>query len=176
MASVIEGAALAEALGEAKAFLRRDGLGDDEMIARLIGSAAALCEAFTGRWLLVREAQEHVARSSAWMRLVATPVRSIDGVDLIGADGSIAALDEGAFAIDIDANGDGWVRVGGAGEGRLSVRFTAGMAEGWEALPEPLRQGVIRLAAHLYTERESGAEPPAAVSALWRPWRRLRLR
>jgi len=43
-------------------------------------------------------------------------------------------------------------------------------------LPEPLRQGIVRLAAHLYTVRgEAEAPPPACVAALWRPWRRLRL-
>jgi hypothetical protein len=37
---------------------------------------------------------------------------------------------------------------------------------------------VLRLAAHFYTYRTDAgaqAEPPAAVAALWRPWRRLRL-
>ena len=46
------------------------------------------------------------------------------------------------------------------------------------ALPEGLRQGVIRLAAHHYRERDmrrAHAVPPAAVAALWRPWRRMRL-
>lgn len=47
----------------------------------------------------------------------------------------------------------------------------------WSALPEALRHGVIRLAAHLYREGEgaAAAAPPAAVAALWRPWRRMRL-
>jgi hypothetical protein len=43
-------------------------------------------------------------------------------------------------------------------------------------VPEPLRQGIVRLAAHLYAARgEVEAVPPAAVAALWRPWRRVRL-
>jgi hypothetical protein len=35
----------------------------------------------------------------------------------------------------------------------------------------------VRLTAHLYTHRslDGGAGPPAAVTALWRPWRRLGL-
>jgi hypothetical protein len=47
-------------------------------------------------------------------------------------------------------------------------------------LPAALRHGILRLAAHFYTHRASegapGGEPPAAVTALWRPYRRLRLR
>ena len=39
----------------------------------------------------------------------------------------------------------------------------------------PVAQGVAMLAAHLFDHRESDAVPPAAVAALWRPYRRLRL-
>jgi hypothetical protein len=48
----------------------------------------------------------------------------------------------------------------------------------WSEVPEALRQGMVRLAAHLYAhrDREEGAGPPAAVTALWRLWRRLGLR
>jgi hypothetical protein len=39
---------------------------------------------------------------------------------------------------------------------------------------------MIRLAAHFYTSRAAesarSGEPPAAVAALWRPYRRIRLR
>lgn len=47
----------------------------------------------------------------------------------------------------------------------------------WSALPPALNEGIIRFAAHLYRDREavSPTEPPAAVAALWRPWRELRL-
>ena len=62
--------------------------------------------------------------------------------------------------------------------GRIAVRFVAGLAPGWNGLPESLRHGVIRLAAHQHRMRESSTAdpiPPAAVTALWRPWRRMRL-
>ena len=43
-------------------------------------------------------------------------------------------------------------------------------------LPEPVRHGLMRLAAHMYASRDSAlSEPPAAVTALWRPYRRVRL-
>jgi uncharacterized phiE125 gp8 family phage protein len=54
------------------------------------------------------------------------------------------------------------------------------MAAGWAALPAALRQGVVRLAAHFHAHRTGETarpqEPPAAVTALWRPYRRVRLR
>ena len=40
----------------------------------------------------------------------------------------------------------------------------------------PYRPRLLRLVAHLFASRdEDGGEPPAAVTALWRPYRRMRL-
>ena len=50
------------------------------------------------------------------------------------------------------------------------------MAADQNDVPEPIRQGVLRLVAHLFTTRDgSDGEPPAAVTALWRPYRRMKL-
>jgi uncharacterized phiE125 gp8 family phage protein len=164
------------AIGEVKAFLRVDGSAEDALIAGFIRSAAASCEAFTGRVLIAREGREVVA-TGAWVRLAAGPVMSIDEVAGIDADGAESALGPEAYAIDVDAAGDGWVQVVRAeGVKRAAVRFTAGMADDWNGVPEPLRQGIVRLAAHLYGARgENEAPVPASVAALWRPWRRLRV-
>ena len=43
------------------------------------------------------------------------------------------------------------------------------------AIPAPVLQGVVLLAVHLFEHRDGAAAPPAAVAALWRPYRRLRL-
>ena len=135
-------------------------------------------EQFTGRVLIARTFTETLPASAAWSRLGATPVRSIAGVEALAADAQAVPLGAGAYAIDIDANDDGWVRVTDAGDNRrVRVSFEAGMAADWTAVPETPRHGTIRLVAHLYTHRdtEGGTAPPAAVTALWRPWRRMRL-
>jgi uncharacterized iron-regulated protein len=53
----------------------------------------------------------------------------------------------------------------------------AGLADDWGEVSAPLREGIVRFAAHLYRDRDAAStrEPPAAVAALWRPWRELRL-
>jgi len=80
------------------------------------------------------------------------------------------------YAVDIDGDGLGWVRVLQRGEAvRVVVRCTAGVAATWEALPAPLAQGAAALIAHLFDDRAGTAQPPASVAALWRPWRRMRL-
>ena len=168
----------AAAVEEAKAYLRIVGTDEDPLVARVMRSAAELCEQFTGRVTIARSFTEVVLRSGAWTRLAATPVRTISAVEALDANGAALPLAAGAYAIDIDANGDGWVRVTDAGDARrLRVSFEAGLVSDWVELPETLRQGTVRLAAHLYAHRDpaDGAGPPAAVTALWRPWRRMRL-
>lgn len=185
MTSVLEPPALDAAVAEAKAYLRVEGTHEDALIGRLAASAAALCEAFVGQWLIAREGVETVPVRPGWQKLRATPVGAILGIDGLAADGSATALPPDGYEIDIDAAGGGWVRLRSSGPStsfgatarRARVRFEAGLAADWADLPEPLRQGVVRLTAHLYAHRsqEGGAGPPAAVTALWRPWRRVGL-
>lgn len=167
-----------EAVDEVKTSLRIANGDEDALAGGLIGSAASLCEQFTGRVLLRRSFSEVIAASSAWARLQAGPVQAILGVEALALDGSVQSLASDAYAVDIDAGGAGWVRVTApTGGARVRVRYQAGIAADWTGLPEGLRHGIVRLAAHLYTQRDrvDEAGPPAAVTALWRPWRRLRV-
>ena len=182
---MIEGEALVlppEAAGAAKALLRVERPDEDGLIAAMAVAAAELCEGFTGQALLARGFSETMPASRAWQRLARTPVRAIAQVEALPQDGPAQALPGGAYAIDVDSNGDGWVRLTGAVEAkRIRVAYEAGVAAGWADLPAALRHGILKLAAHFYASRtaESGrpaAEPPAAVAALWRPYRRIRLR
>jgi uncharacterized phiE125 gp8 family phage protein len=182
---MIEGEALVlppEAAGAAKGFLRVERQDEDGLIGSLAAAAAELCEAFTGQALLARGFVETMPASRAWQRLTRSPVRAITLVEALAAEGPAQALASGAYAIDIDSNGDGWVRLTDPGDvRRIRVGYEAGLAAAWADLPEALRHGILRLAAHLYTVRAAeGARPadspPAAVTALWRPYRRLRLR
>lgn len=161
------------AIDEAKAFLRVEGSTEDALIAGFIRAATGLAEAFTGQRLIVRDVIEGAATVATWQRLRAAPVVSITGID-----GSTGPLPGTAFETDIDLAGNGWVRIidpGGAT--RVTVRYRAGLAADWNGIPEPLRQGIVRLVSHFYAHRDASdaGGPPAAVAALWRPWRRLRL-
>ena len=168
----------AAASDEAKAYLRIAGAEEDALVARLAIVAAELCEHFTGQALLARGHEEIIPASGAWRRLAATPVRAIGGVEELPADGPAAALPVEAYAVDIDANGDGWVRMTRPLDAaRVRVSYEAGLAAEWASVPEALRQGMTRLTAYLFTHRDAAEDrgPPAAVGALWRPWRRMRI-
>lgn len=168
----------AAATGEAKAYLRIAGGDEDALLTRLVTAAAEACELDTGLVLLTRNFSDVVKVGGGWRRLTRIPVRAILGVEALAADGSVAALPVESYEIDIDARGEGRVRVERAGGAlRTRVSYRAGLAAEWEAAPHALRQGVVRLAAHFYAHRDSARDsaPPAAVAALWRPWRRLRI-
>lgn len=164
-------------ISEAQAFVRIE-IGEEEaLLAGLIRSASALCEAFLNQVVIARDFELELPASGGWERVPLTPVRSITQARSIGVNGVETLLPSSGYAVDIDSSGDGWVRMAQAdGATRVRVSGTAGMADDQNGVPEPIRQGVLRLVAHLFTARDGdGGEPPAAVSALWRPYRRLRL-
>lgn len=163
-------------LEEAKAYLRLDGSGEDALLGRMVATATTLCEAFTGTVLVRREFVETVPAARAWQRLTHAPVVAITAIEAVSAEGEAEALPADAYAIDIDASGTGWVRLTATdGLARLRVTSRAGLAEDAAGIPAPLAQGVVLLAAHLFDRRETAGAPPAAIAALWRPWRRMRL-
>lgn len=159
-------------LAEAQAFARIETGEEEALGAGLIRSASALCEAFIGQVVIERPFAEQLPASSDWQRLTVAPVRSIDGV--MHGNSPLAAT---AYATDIDSHGCGWVRVADpAVKGTIEMIGRAGMATTQNGVPEPIRQGVLRLVAHLFSVRDgNGGEIPAAVTALWRPYRRMRL-
>ncbi len=146
------------------------------MLETHAATALALCEAFTGQALIARMWTDTLPAHAAWQRLVGAPVMTIDRVEGLNLSDNGFASPADTYAIDIDAAGEGWVRGSAAiAAGRLRVGYAAGLAAEWSGLPVPLTQGVVLLAAHLFEARASGGAPPAAVAALWRPWRRMRL-
>jgi len=162
----------AAALAEVKAMLRLVSVEEDALIAALAETALGLAEQFIGEVLIARAVRDVLPVSRAWQRLAYAPVRSIDAVAAV--DG--AALASEAYAIDIDASGDGWVRVIDAvGASRVAVTCVAGLVDTWGAIPAAVRQGAVLLAAHLFTERDGASAVPVAVTALWRPFRRMPL-
>jgi len=159
-------------LAEAQAYTRVETGEEEALLAGLIRSASALCEAFLGQVVIAREFSERLPASANWQRLLTIPVRSIESVTSNGS-----ALLPTAFATDVDSGGYGWVRVTDPTvTGTIEVSGTAGLALSQNGVAEPIRQGVLRLVAHLFSARDgAGGEIPAAVTALWRPYRRIRL-
>ena len=165
-------------LDEARAYLRLEGDEDDASLGAVLLGAIGHAETYLGQMLLRRGAREIVPAGTRWQRLSAFPVTLVTAVTGIPAEGASFLLTAEAYKVDIDYHGEAWLRVSQPGSaGRVEIATEAGMAPSWDSLPEAIRLGVLRLAAHLFAHRDNPDDPgpPEGVAALLRPWRRTRL-
>lgn len=163
-------------LSEAQAYVRIETGEEEALLAGLVRAASAVCESFLNQVVIERSFAVDLPASAAWSQVPVSPVRSISLVETVDAAGVAAPLPSSAYAIDIDAAGHGWVRLLAGAGGRVRVSGRAGIAAEQNGVPEPIRQGVLRLVAHLFSSRDGeGGTPPAAVTALWRPYRKVRI-
>ncbi len=166
------------ALAELKHWLGISRPNDDDALVGLLDTALTVCEAFTGKAPLRQTVEEVIPLSAQWQELVSRPVVAVTAAAAIAADGTRTDLGPLSEALEWRIAGSACIRLLRPVEGeRLALQIVVGIAADWAELPAPLRHGIIRLAAHYYRDREgkSSAAPPASVTALWRPWRELRL-
>lgn len=170
----------AAALAELKHWLGISRPGEDEVLAGLLEASIAICEAFTGTAPLTQTVEEVIAPRSGWQEITSRPVRAITGAALIAADGTRQALSQPTDVLEWRIAGSACVQLLRPFDGTgVAVQLVVGIADDWESVPAALRHGIIRLAAHHYRDRDrdpkASAAPPASVTALWRPWRSVRL-
>ena len=165
-------------LSEARAWLRMGGASDDAVVEPLLRAATGICEAFVGQWLVRRSGSEtlRLRHGAAWLSV--RPVVAVDDVRTMAADDSEMALAADDYRLSLAADGAGRLIVAPQhGAARVRVTYRAGMAVAGAAVPEAIRHGIVRMAQHLYEARDAKEQPPppAAIAALWQPWRALRL-
>ena len=165
------------ALAELKHWLGINRDNDNETLTALLDTSLTICEAFTGKAPLRQTVEEVIPLRAGWQELVSRPVFDLTAAALIAADGSRQPVTVLADALEWRITTSACVRILQPLEGRgLAVQLVVGIANDWASLPPPLRHGIIRLAAHHFRDREGkSAVPPASVTALWRPWREMRL-
>lgn len=166
------------ALAELKHWLGINRPNEDETLGRLLDASLTICEAFTGKAPLRQTVEEVLPLSGNWLELVSRPVHQLIGAALIAADGSREPIVMLAETLEWRIGSSACVRQLRPLEGEaLALQMVVGIAADWDSLPAPLRHGIIRLAAHHFRDREgkAGTVPPASVTALWRPWRDVRL-
>lgn len=168
----LEKGELCVGLSEMQAFVRIETGEEEALLAGFLRAAAEQCENFINQILMERMFECDLTARDGWTLLGIQPVRSVLSVTLRGAT---EPLTPDSYGIDIDHSGRAFIRRAPQGE-YLTVSGTAGMGQGSNDVPEPLRLGIVRLAAYLFSNRDSAAgELPAAVTALWRPYRRAGL-
>jgi uncharacterized phiE125 gp8 family phage protein len=167
----------AVSISDLRAYLRLEHDIDDARIASLIRTASDICEQFLGALLLNSQWRQTEPATTAPIRLKRAPVRAVSAVWARDINAVDILLNPTERIVDIDADGLCHARLLAypADAQSLIFDFTAGQANDPNGIPEAIRQGILRLAAHLYDQPQADAFPPTSVAALWRPYRRLRL-
>lgn len=159
-----------------RAWLRLDVFqNEDELLLGLIATASAQCERYIDQKLFNELCTQNFDADGAWHRLSHAPVHNIVDISATNNQGATYLLAAHEYEITIDAMACGQVRVPMMADVQIAVRYNAGMAAAPEALPLSLRQGILRLAAYHYANRDGEVAAPAAVTALWQAYRRLHL-
>lgn len=179
---IVQPAQADAAVAELKSWLAISRSSEDGLLEGLVRSAFEVCEGFTGQAPLSQQVEERIAPLAGHHPLLSRPVRGLVSAHIEAQDGTRQSLDPAALNFSIDTDGKGSVTTTAAHDARaLILRLDVGIAEDWSTLPPALQQGMIRLAAHEYRARDRTgpdrqlAFPPASVTALWAPWRIMRL-
>ena len=176
--TILVGPSLGPALLELREWLGVTREAENPQLTALLAAAIETCEAFTGTVPLACECESVLPVRPGWQGIAARPVDAVLGLEGIPAEGARFAMASDAWEAELAADGTACIRVIRQGAaGRVAVRYLAGLASDWASLPDGLKHGVLRLAAHHYRSRDAGepTAPPAAVAALWRPWRVMRV-
>ncbi|MEM8799689.1 MAG: head-tail connector protein [Pseudomonadota bacterium] len=168
-------------LAEAKSYLRIDGQVEDALVQGLIDAAVAMAEVFLRQRLMLATWQ-FISNGPGVIDCVAvsnSPLKAINQIRVVSTAGTVALPSErfsqGTAKQIQSVLFTPPLRL--AEDEQLEIDYRAGMAEDWNTLPGGIRQGLLRLIAHFYTYRDDPAVPalPAAVAALWQPFRMPRL-
>lgn len=166
-------------LDELKAWLSISRDAEDDALLALLQTSLEMCEAYTGLVPLYATVQESLAAKAGISRLLSRPVRAVNSASAVTTDGTKQIIDPALYEVDVDADGRACVEIRSVASGSTSVivEVLAGLSSDWSGLAASLRQGIIRLAAYLYRDRDQteAIEIPASVTALWQPWRQVSL-
>lgn len=143
----------------------------DAVLELYLRAAMAAIEARLGRVLLARSFVWTVDRwrEEASQPLPVAPVRSVESVALVEADGTEMAVDPVAWSLVRDTQRPRLVGRFGRSLPRIPrggsavVRLVAGFGPTWDEVPADLRQAVFLLAAHYHESRSENATAGGAM-------------
>lgn len=174
-------------LAQARAFLKLDDTSEDELLGSLITAARLMVEAASGRILLDQSWRLVFDRwpADGAIRLPLSPVSAISAARVYDVLGVAQPVVEGSLVLDAACDPPVMRIVGelpelGRQRGAIEIDLVAGFGPQPDAVPAPLRQGVLRLAARWFEQRGDVASRdaealPKDIALLIAPYRRARL-
>lgn len=170
------------ALAELKSWLGITRPAEDALLMDLLHMALSMCESFTGQAPLSQLVEERLPTAATKVTLVSRPISSISDVELVSHNGDRTPITADQYDLKTSPQATLVFQLTKGLEGQaVIVTARVGIADTWDTVPAALKQGIIRLCAYHYRDRDRPGEggkassPPAIVSALWRPWQERRL-
>lgn len=174
-------------LAETRQFLRLDAADEDDLLAMLVTAARLLVEAASGRCLVDQHWRIALDRwpRTGEIRLPLAPVSAILAARVYDSAGTAQQVAPGVLTLDRAADPP-LIRISqgvaepGRAHGGIEIDVVAGFGPNAAAVPAPLRQAVLRLAARWFEERgdvasRDAASLPRPIAALVAPYRRVKL-
>jgi uncharacterized phiE125 gp8 family phage protein len=172
-------------LSEAKLHLRITHDADDDALNALIMAAREMCEGWTGLALVTRT---YAFTADGWdgkpVELPRPPLVSVEEIAVYNANGEEELFDEDNYYAEtagrpgrIILKDSATPPLPGLAIGGIEFRFTAGFGAA-AAVPASLKQGMLRLVAHLYMNRGDSTEVAVRNSGamvLFQPYRIVRM-
>lgn len=177
-------------LTEVKTHCRVDGTADDTYLTSLIAVARRHIEAVELGRSLITQTWDYTVDAFPGGVSLALPrprLQSIESIKYTDSDGTEYTVDSSTYYADTAAEpglavlkyGQSWPSATLRYTSAVTVRFTAGYGPAASDIPEPIRQAVLLLVAHLYEHREPVGdsryaaglkEIPFAIGALCAPY------
>lgn len=174
-------------LDDMKAHLRLTTNDDDNSVSQLLVAARHALEARAGLAFMTQAWTYRVDRNRVTQMpdvlLPISPVKSIDGVQIVLANGQKMSLGSDHFTTQVGTIGRIKFNIplptNTQPLSSIEIEFTAGH-DTINLIPAELRHAIRLLAAHFYENRESASEArvfsiPRAIDALIAPYRRISL-
>lgn len=168
-------------LEEAKLHMKVDTTEDDALISVLIAAARKVAEEYTRRAFITQTWEYSIDSLELYTRLPRPPVQLIESVTVDGE----AISPENYELIQPDML-LAKVPMRAIKPRGVVVRYKAGYGSNSSDVPQPIRQAILMLAAHMYENREGQAPEakyeaqaesrlPSTVAALLQPYRVMML-
>lgn len=171
-----------EALAELKNWLGISRPNEDALLSNLLLAGLEMFEAYSGQAPLSQLVEEHISTAPDAHCLRSNPVVALENIELISEDGARHSLEPGDYSYELTTASRAVLEITKSLEGHaVAVQVRCGIAQAWSDIPAGIKQGLIRLAAFHYRNRDrtgedaSNATPPDSVAAMWHPWRGVRL-
>ena len=148
-------------VAELKAQCRIDHTDEDTLLASLIKTARLQVEGWTGRALITQTRRAFFPKIAASFRLPGPPVASVSTLKVYDSANASTTVTSTGYLVDalngrlITTSTIEWPSITLLDLNPVQIDYVCGYGATAASVPEPIRQAILMIAAHLYEHREA---------------------